>query len=273
MPQFYERAVMTNAGVSLLARAMSEGVSVEFTAMVVGNGSYTPAEKQPSALRERNALKSLQVSYTPSAVIRDSDNSVRVSALLTNVDPETEEAIVTSGFYINEIGIMAQPSDHAINPILFSISVTAATQGDYMPAYTGDNPAQIVQGYVTAISNQAEITVDLPVAAFALATDLQYWANNAIYGGSTSLTAVSGPNYVAFDEVQSMTEAQKAQARANIGAASPSDIPTGAVRYDAAQTLSTAEKAQARANIGAATVSYTITYDDNTTETISNLES
>jgi hypothetical protein len=52
--------------------------------------------------------------------------------------------------------------------------------------------------------------------------------------------------------VQSLTDAQKAQARTNIGAAGGGDIPSGAVLYNTAQSLSDAQKSQARSNIGAA---------------------
>jgi hypothetical protein len=56
---------------------------------------------------------------------------------------------------------------------------------------------------------------------------------------------------VKYTENQSLTDTQKAVARFNIGAASPSDIPTDTVKYSA-QSLTDAQKAQARMNIGAA---------------------
>lgn len=55
-------------------------------------------------------------------------------------------------------------------------------------------------------------------------------------------------NFVRYDAAQSLTDAQKAQARTNIGA----DTVQGAVRYDAAQSLTTVQQAQARSNINAA---------------------
>ena len=54
-------------------------------------------------------------------------------------------------------------------------------------------------------------------------------------------------NFVRYDAAQSLTDAQKQQARTNIGA----DTVQGAVRYDAAQTLTDAQKTQARNNISA----------------------
>lgn len=53
-------------------------------------------------------------------------------------------------------------------------------------------------------------------------------------------------NTVRYDTAQSLTAAQKAQARNNIGA------NEDAVRYDAAQSLTSTQKAQARSNIMAA---------------------
>ena len=45
MPQPFNNAVMTNGGANLLTRAQAGEIKIEFTRIVVGNGSYT-AEKQ-----------------------------------------------------------------------------------------------------------------------------------------------------------------------------------------------------------------------------------
>ena len=58
---------------------------------------------------------------------------------------------------------------------------------------------------------------------------------------------------------QTLTTAQQAQARENIGAAASDDIPTDAVKYSA-QTLTDAQKTQARTNIGAGTSDFSGDY-------------
>ena len=58
---------------------------------------------------------------------------------------------------------------------------------------------------------------------------------------------------------QTLTTAQQAQARENIGAAASDDIPTDAVQYTA-QTLTDAQKTQARTNIGAGTSNFSGDY-------------
>ncbi len=72
---------------------------------------------------------------------------------------------------------------------------------------------------------------------------------------SGQVTALSGSAVQVIP--QTFSDAQKTQARTNIGAVSASDIPQvdGAVRYDTAQSLSDAQKNTARTNIGAASSS------------------
>lgn len=72
------------------------------------------------------------------------------------------------------------------------------------------------------------------------------WVANGNLQGPEGPVGGSG-NFVRFDEAQSLTDEQKAQARTNIGA----DIVQGAVLYTP-QTLSDEQKAQARGNINAA---------------------
>ncbi len=79
-------------------------------------------------------------------------------------------------------------------------------------------------------------------------------------GGGTSKTTsghVTPPaeitGAVRYDIAQTLSNVEKAQARANIGA---DTSLTGAVRYDITQVLSDTEKAKARANIGAGTSNF-----------------
>lgn len=68
---------------------------------------------------------------------------------------------------------------------------------------------------------------------------------------------------VRYNEDQTLTDTQKAQARTNIEATSAEDVDakvSGSVKATTAQTFTNAQKAQARTNIGAAaTASYTAT--------------
>lgn len=166
MPQPFDNAVMTNAGAALLTRAQAGEIKIEFTRIATGNGSYTAAEKTLAKLQQATKLKSQKNSYTLSDVDIFSDYSVKVTALITNQDPVTLETLVTSGYYINEMGLYAKPSGGKDSEeVLYSIVVTAGTNGDFMPPYNGYNPAQITQDYYATVNNSAEVTINTAGAA------------------------------------------------------------------------------------------------------------
>ena len=56
-------------------------------------------------------------------------------------------------------------------------------------------------------------------------------------------------DYVSYGESQSLTTAEKQTARTNIGAAASGDVPTDYVSYGVAQSLTDAQKERARGNI------------------------
>lgn len=166
MPQPFNNAVMTNAGARLLTRAQAGEIKIELTRIVTGNGNYTAAEKTLAALQERTALKSQKNSYPLSDIDIFSDYSVKVTALITNQDPVTRKTLVTQGYYINEMGLYGKPAgadDSA--EVLYSITVTAGENGDFMPPYNGYNPAQIIQDYFATVDNSAQVTINSTGAA------------------------------------------------------------------------------------------------------------
>lgn len=166
MPQPFNNAVMTNGGAALLTRAQAGEIKIEFTRMVVGNGSYTADEKTLAKLQQATKLKSQKNSYALSDVDIYSDHSVKVTALITNQDPVSHATLVSAGYYINEIGLYAKPYGGASSTeVLYSIAVTSGTNGDFMPPYNGYNPAQITQDYFATVNNSAEVTINTAGAA------------------------------------------------------------------------------------------------------------
>ena len=167
MPQLYNKAAMTNAGLALLNKAQAGAAAIQFTRMATGDGTYAAEEKTPSALRERAGLKSERNSYAISSIDVDSATGVKLTALLTNQDPATGAALVTDGYYLNEIGLYAKEKDGGDDTeALYSVAVAAVENRDFMPAYTpGDAPAQIVQEYCARVSDAANVTIDCAGAA------------------------------------------------------------------------------------------------------------
>lgn len=159
MPQPYNHAVITDAGISLLNKAQAGQCAIQFTRMAAGNGVYELAEKTESALRKRTALKSEKNSYPLSSFGCIPTGGVKLTALITNQNPATGEVLVNEGYYINEIGLFAKEKEGDVSTeVLYSIT-TAVEDGDYMPPYNGGNPVQIGQEYHASVSRDVEVFV------------------------------------------------------------------------------------------------------------------
>ena len=179
MPQPYERAVLTNQGEKLLAKAAAGQGQIEYVCMAVGCGVYDVPEKECDVLKGREALKEEKNRYAFSCMNLE-DKVVRLTALLTNQDPVTSAGLVTEGYYINEVGIFAKEkgTDNS-TAILYSMCVTASNtgMGDYMPEYNGRNRSEITQDYILSVDDSVEIYVNM-IGAVALAEDVEHYKND-----------------------------------------------------------------------------------------------
>lgn len=197
MPQPFNEAVITNGGAQLLTRAQAGEIKIQFTRIVTGNGTYTPEEKTLSMLQKCSALKAQKNSYGLSEINVFSDHSVKVTALITNQDAVTGETLVDAGYFINEMGLYAKEKDgNDDTEVLYSITVTAGENGDFLPPYNGYNPAQIIQEYYATVDNSADVTIQTINPAVALAEDvLALWQriNNLFhYDAAKEALTISG---------------------------------------------------------------------------------
>lgn len=200
MPQPFNQGVMTLQGEALFIKATAGQCKIKYMYMAVGNGAYSDSEKAKTALKLRTALKSEKNRYSFSDIMVQNRNLVDLKALITNYDPITGKALITSAYYVNELGIYAkeegQPDSSAV---LVSIAITAGTNGDFMPPYNGQNPATITQAYSITVDDEKNVTINTKGAAL-LAEDA-----NKITDDSTKLRYKLGINngnlyYVQVDE-------------------------------------------------------------------------
>lgn len=173
MPQPFSDAVITAAGAALLLKVETGEAAMEITKISVGNGVYSQAERTPANLRQRTALKNRRNNYVPSHVSVVSEDSIKITTLISNLDPVTEEPLISSGYFINEIGVYAkEEGGPSSTEVLYCIAVTSGSTGDYMPAYAGGGAAQITQDIYLTVGNAATTYVNAAGAAF-LATEGQ----------------------------------------------------------------------------------------------------
>lgn len=173
--QPFSRAIMTDSGSRLFMKAQAGEAKIKFTKIAVGDGEYSGEERKISSQQIKTELKSLKNSYPISKIEVVSDHSVKVTALITNYDPISEEAVVENGYYINEMGLFAKESEDedGETEVLYSIAIVEGETGDFMPPFDGNNPAQIIQEYYATVNNAEEVTIEMGKGAVALAEDLE----------------------------------------------------------------------------------------------------
>ncbi len=160
---YFNKSVMTSAGLNLLSRAFAGEITLEFVKLAAGSGTYTDSEKLPEALREATGLKAQKQQSTFSGKSVINSNTIALKSLLSNEQ-------LTEGYYITEIGLYAKAAGADDGTaILYSIAV--AEIADYMPEYNGSSPAQIIQEYYATVNDSAQITISVQ-GAVALAEDI-----------------------------------------------------------------------------------------------------
>lgn len=174
MPQLFNNAVLTNGGANLMIKAHAGTCGIAFTRIVIGDGHYDDTEKTLEAMQRMSALKSAKASFPLNSIEIYSENSVKVTALITNFDQITHETLISEGFFINEMGLYAKEAGgDDSTEVLYSIVTTAADNGDFMPPYNGYFPAQIIQDFYVTVGNSAEVVLETGNDSVALAKDVQ----------------------------------------------------------------------------------------------------
>ena len=171
MPQPFGNAVITASGIKLLNDAQAGECNIEFTRMAVGDGTYSTEEKTRDTLTKMVALKNEKESYNFNSMKKENDNAVILTSNISNYDESEGKALVTEGFYINEIAVFARAAGTE-EEVMYSIAVVSGETGDYMPPYNGYNPAQIIQSYIVSVNNATDTQVVIKGGIYALQEDL-----------------------------------------------------------------------------------------------------
>lgn len=168
MAQLFDRAVTTNSGFALLAKAQSGQCKIVFTKIAVGDGKYTTEEKAKLILA--TSLKNQRNAYEATCDIYD--NNARAKALITNRDPISKKTLISEGYHINEMGLFAREDTEGAEEILYSIVTVAGEEGDFIPAYTTGAPTQINQSWIVAVSNTEYVEIKIPEGNVATQEDI-----------------------------------------------------------------------------------------------------
>ena len=155
----FKPGVPTANGLALLAKWQLGRGTPTITRAVIGSGSYTASE----VITNRTALKSQKLSVGISTKYITSASTVLLKAVFDNTT-------LSTGFKVTEIGVYASDPDDG--EILYSMAVSAdESVADYLPAYNGSYPSEIVFNYQIEVSNAETVTIQAGTGAYAPADD------------------------------------------------------------------------------------------------------
>lgn len=231
----YKGIVTTVAGLEMLAAACSGG-NIEFTSVKTGSGVYDGTEN----LSGMTELKCVQQSFGVSGITR-TGTKVKVRSVLSN------EGLAT-GYKITEVGLFAKNA--ASSEVLYAIIVAETGAEDYLPPYE-DSPSNITMEMyftLTETENDVVFIAEVVEGTYASAEDLQDHVLSEGHIASAERTKWNA----ASEHAQQESGNPHGVTKQDVGLGNAGNYKAVSTE---AQTLTDAEKEQARANIGAGTSS------------------
>ena len=182
----YNSAIPTNAGLAMVAQAISGGQAVTFTKLRTSSYQYPSGTDYAALITLASVQQTVDITYASTADAK----TVKVNATVTN-------AGVSTAYTIQNLGIYAQIGNGA--ETLFA--VIPASVGDTVPVYSDTTRVSYIYSITIAVGTATGLTVNVTTAGMASVVDLQDTAND-IMGTITllGLTVVDGAINITYEE-------------------------------------------------------------------------
>ena len=156
MAQF-NKLVITNKGQALAAQMIAQSGQIQFTHIRISDKTYST-----SGLEGLTDIGQIKQSMDISRVIRTSDKVVQVEGAITNAD-------LTSGYYMQTVGLYAAQSGGG--EILFA--VTTAVKAGYMPPHDDLTTTGAYFKLLITVSNSNSVSLVIGSSAVATIGDIR----------------------------------------------------------------------------------------------------
>lgn len=167
----FRQLIITNKGQSLMAKLIAGKANVTFTKVAASATTYN--DSQIPAL---TALSNIKQQVAVSKV-------TRINSIAVQVDAAMENSALTTGYYMNSIGLYANDPDDG--EILYAVA--GANVGAYMPPYNGITVSGAYLKLVTTVSNASNVSMTVDPAAVATVGDI-----NALQAEITDIQSYIG---------------------------------------------------------------------------------
>ena len=152
----YKKAIITDAGESLRARAVAGKTSIQFSHAKTSAYSYP----EGTDLTKLTDLQEIKQTVVPSNVQVNNDTLISVRSLFGNEQ-------IAEEYLIQNVGLYATDGE---NEILFA--VCQATMPDQMPVYDGVAPSSFIYNIQLTVSQASQIALTVNTAGTATTQDI-----------------------------------------------------------------------------------------------------
>ena len=156
------KGVLTNKGLSLVARAQAGTATITFTRFEIGDGDWG-ASPATADLQAATELKSEKATFDISKCEYVDPSTSLLTLIASNKDNE-------EGYYVTEVGVYATDGT---DEVLYAIYVMAQGKGDWFPAYNSLIPSSLVYNCHITVANAESVTIKADPAGLALEVDLE----------------------------------------------------------------------------------------------------
>lgn len=152
----YKKAVITEAGEALTARAVSGEVTIQFS------HTKTSAYTYPNGtnLKKLTDLQEVKQTVIPSNIQLANDTLVSIRSMFDNSG-------ITQEYLIQNVGIYASDGE---TEVLFAIC--QATTPDQMPAFNGVAPSSFIYNVQISIAQAEQLSISVNTAGTATVQDV-----------------------------------------------------------------------------------------------------
>jgi hypothetical protein len=159
MPVF-SAPIITNQGITLIAKTHLGANYIEFTRMAAGDG--TLENPTPQYIKPMTALISEKISFSITSKTLIDETTVRIKSVMTN-------QTLASAFLVYEIGLFAMDPD--VGEILYAY--VYISEPDFMQQHSDQSISRILIDFYIAVSDAERVIVRIQTGIYALATDMQ----------------------------------------------------------------------------------------------------
>ena len=150
----FERAVVTDAGRSLIAESEGTQTALEFTGMETGAGVYTAEQALPTVLKEKTSLEDPKQLFPISGLRKYNADTALVKSVLSNED-------LDNPYNWNEVGIYARLKGSGLDPVLFAIAVILNDGGTEIPAGSPSTMLAVSQSFYLKTNLASSVTMEV----------------------------------------------------------------------------------------------------------------